>query len=88
VSDRFLNDSEKVLFNQDSAQELTFAWSAKEALYKLNKDDSLDFKTDLIITYWDKISKLHARMRENSGWKKVNLHSMMYENLVICFNFE
>jgi phosphopantetheinyl transferase len=88
VSNRFLNQSEKELFNHESSRDLTFAWSAKEALFKLNVNVGLDFKSDLIITDWDKKSMIRARMIENSEWRNVNLHSMMHENLVICFNFE
>lgn len=88
VRKRFLNEEECALFNEDSSQELTIAWSAKEALFKLNENDGLDFKSDLIITDWDKNSKITASMRENSEWKNVNVHLMIYENLVICFNFE
>lgn len=88
VKDRFLNDSEKKIFNQNSIVELTIAWCAKEAMFKLNKNDGINFKSDLIITKWDKTSKMSAKMLENLEWKNVDLYVEKIDNLVICFNFE
>jgi 4'-phosphopantetheinyl transferase EntD len=88
VKNRFLNENEQKLFDQNSVQDLTIAWSAKEALFKLNDDSRLDFKTDLIINGWDKCSTIFAEMKQNFQWVKVNLHFEIKENLVLCFNFE
>lgn len=88
VKNRFLNENEQKLFDQNSIQDLTIAWSAKEALFKLNDDSRLDFKTDLIITGWDKCSTIFAEMKQNFQWVKVKLHFEIKDNLVLCFNFE
>jgi phosphopantetheinyl transferase len=88
VKDRFLNETEKSFFNLNSIVELTIAWCVKEALFKLNGNDGLDFKTDLIIMNWDKASTINAKMLEDSKWKEVKLHVEKIGNLVLCFNFE
>jgi len=88
VKDRFLNESEKKIINQNSITELTQAWCVKEALFKLNKDDGIEFKTNLIIQTWDDYTNIAAKMLENSSWKLVNLHVQKIENVIICFNFE
>lgn len=88
VRDRFLNQNEQELFNQNSIKELTIAWCVKEVLFKLNEDSGLNFKTDLIITAWDKYSTIHAKMKQQGNWLNVNLHFKIKDNLVLCFNFE
>lgn len=88
VKGRFLNQSEFELFNSNSLVDLTIAWCAKEALFKLNDDSGLDFKTDLIIKNWDKNSTILAEMKQNSQWVKVKLHFEVRDDLVLCFNFE
>lgn len=88
VRDRFMSDSEKKLFDQNSISELTIAWCVKEALFKLNTNSGIDFKSDLIITDWDKNSMISATMRQDSEWKDVKLYATTFENLVLCFNFE
>lgn len=88
VKGRFLNQSELELFNLNSLVDLTIAWCAKEALFKLNDDSGIDFKTDLIIKNWDKNSTILAVMKQNSQWIEVNLHFEIKDNLVLCFNFE
>jgi 4'-phosphopantetheinyl transferase EntD len=88
VKNRFLNENEQKLFDQNSVQDLTIAWSAKEALFKLNEDSGLDFKNDLIIKSWDKESTIFAIMKQNSKWIEVNLHYEIRDNVVLCFNFE
>lgn len=88
VQGRFLNQSEFELFNSNSLIDLTIAWCAKEALFKLNDDSGIDFKTDLIIKNWDKNSTILAVMKQNSQWIEVNLHFEIKDNLVLCFNFE
>jgi len=88
VKNRFLNENEQKLFDQNSVQDLTIAWSAKEALFKLNEDSGLDFKNDLIIKSWDKESTIFALMKQNSKWIEVNLHYEIRDNVVLCFNFE
>jgi 4'-phosphopantetheinyl transferase len=88
IKDRFLNESEKKIFNQSSISELTIAWCVKEALFKLNANHGIDFKNDLIIEEWDKVARISAKMQEDSKWKRVNLTVHRIENLVLCFNFE
>jgi phosphopantetheinyl transferase len=88
VKDRFLNEKEKELFDQDSILELTISWCVKEALFKLNEDSGLSFKNDLIIVSWDKSSTVFAKMRQNMKWINVKLHVELIDNLVLCFNFE
>lgn len=88
VRSRFLSENEQKLFNQNSIQDLTILWSAKEALFKLNDDSGLDFKTDLIITSWDNCSTIQAEMKQFGSWIKVKLYFEIIDNLVLCFNFE
>jgi 4'-phosphopantetheinyl transferase EntD len=88
VRDRFLNDAEKDLFDQNSISELTIAWCAKESLFKLNDNDRLDFKSDLILREWNKSSIISSIMLQDSEWKEVELFVGIIENLILCFNFE
>ncbi len=88
VRNRFLNENEQKIFDHNSILDLTVAWSAKEALFKLNDDSGIDFKTDLILTEWDKTSTIFAEMKQNFQWVKVKLHVEINDNLVLCFNFE
>lgn len=88
VRNRFLNENEQKLFDKNSIRDLTIAWSAKEALFKLNENTGLDFKSDLIITNWDKASTIWASMKQNSKWVEIKLHVQRIDNLVLCFNFE
>jgi 4'-phosphopantetheinyl transferase EntD len=88
VKDRFLNENEKQLFEQNEINQLTIAWCAKESMFKLNEDSGLKFKTDILINEWDKISTIHASMKQNMKWIDVKLHFEIIDNLVLCFNFE
>ncbi len=49
LRDKFLNDSEKQIFDLTDSLEMTMAWSCKETLYKLAGRKKIIFKTDLLL---------------------------------------
>ncbi|MGB1518020.1 MAG: 4'-phosphopantetheinyl transferase family protein [Crocinitomicaceae bacterium] len=51
--DKFLNESEKKIFDTTSYIEMTKVWSAKEALYKLAGRKKIIFKSDLLLNNED-----------------------------------
>lgn len=50
VESKFCSDSEQVLFDHTSAEEMTLLWSFKETLYKLSDRKELLFKKDIRVT--------------------------------------
>jgi phosphopantetheinyl transferase len=88
VANRFLSDSEKVILDINSCQQLTIAWCIKEALYKLNNNIGIDFKKDIQILGFNDGAFISARMKQDSKWIEKKLKYEVIDNLIMCYNFE
>lgn len=68
VKHRFLSDQE--LKTATSTKDLTLYWSAKETLFKLDKEQGLDFREDLELSQTN-IGRLYGKIRQGSP---INVH--------------
>jgi phosphopantetheinyl transferase len=85
VCSKFLTSDELLSFDANSELEMTKAWSAKEALYKLAGRKELNFKTDLHlkkVTESEWIGKISHASEE---WC-VELNTFVLENFVVSVN--
>ena len=86
IKNRFLNDKELKLFGS-SIENLTIAWTIKEALFKLNTRNGIDFRKELLIDEKTDFG-FNCRMLDFDGWRLVKLKTLLKENLIISYNFE
>jgi phosphopantetheinyl transferase (holo-ACP synthase) len=86
IRKRFLNDEEQVLFGR-SIENLTIAWTLKEAMFKLNERKGIDFRKELLVVEKTEFGYL-GMMLDIDGWRTVKLKSLQKENLIISYNFE
>ena len=86
IKNRFLNDKELKLFGS-SIENLTIAWTIKEALFKLNTRNGIDFRKELLIDEKTDFG-FNCRMLDIDGWRLVKLKTLLKENLIISYNFE
>lgn len=86
VKERFLNDEELGLFGS-SIENLTIAWTLKEAMFKLNDRKGIDFRKELLVVEKTEFGYL-GMMLDIDGWRLVNLKTLQKENLIISYNFE
>ncbi len=86
VKKRFLNDEELGLFGS-SIENLTIAWTLKEAMFKLNDRKGIDFRKELLVVEKTEFGYL-GMMLDIDGWRLVNLKTLQKENLIISYNFE
>ena len=86
VKKRFLNDEELGLFGS-SIENLTIAWTLKEAMFKLNDRKGIDFRKELLVVEKTEFGYL-GMMLDIDGWRLVNLKTLKKENLIISYNFE
>ncbi len=86
IRKRFLNDEEQVLFGS-SIENLTIAWTLKEAMFKLNERKGIDFRKELLVVEKTEFGYL-GMMLDIDGWRTVKLKSLQKENLIISYNFE
>jgi hypothetical protein len=86
VKDRFLNDTELSFFG-NSIKNLTIAWTLKEALFKLNTRNGIDFRTELLIEEKTLVG-YNCKMLDTDGWRFVKLKVIEKDNLIISYNFE
>ena len=87
VRPRFLNERELEIINATDLEFNTIAWCIKEVLFKLSKNEGLDFKIDLLILEeidWRK--KFQCSMREGNEMKGVIVEIVRVDNLIIAFN--
>ena len=49
IKDKFLNDNEVKLIDDNSIKDLTLIWSIKESIYKIYKKQGLSFKKHIIV---------------------------------------
>ena len=86
IKNRFLNEKELKLFDS-SIENLTIAWTLKEALFKLNTRNGIDFRKELLIE-GKTDDGYNCKMFDHDGWRIVKLKTLRKENLIISYNFE
>jgi len=86
IKNRFLNEKELKLFDS-SIENLTIAWTLKEALFKLNTRNGIDFRKELLIE-GKTDDGYNCKMFALDGWRNVKLKTLQNENLIISYNFE
>jgi phosphopantetheinyl transferase (holo-ACP synthase) len=86
IKNRFLNEDELVIFGT-AIEDLTKAWTIKEALFKLNNRKGIDFRKELIIEEKTGIG-FNCRMLDKDGWRTVKIKTLQKGNLIISYNFE
>ncbi len=86
IKSRFLNEDELVLIGS-TIENLTTAWTLKEAMFKLNSKTGIDFRKELLIKEKTDFGYL-GEMLDMDGWRTVKLKSIQKENLIISYNFE
>ncbi len=86
IVDRFLNSNEKLLF-ENTAKEITIAWTIKEALFKRNNRSGIIFKEEILIEKRMDENIHQCRILNDSGWEIVYVRSEQIENLIISFTF-
>ena len=86
IKQRFLNNEEQTLFGTN-IENLTIAWTLKEAMFKLNNRTGIDFRTELLIVEKTDFGFL-GKMLDKDGWRSVKLKTIRKENLIISYNFE
>jgi phosphopantetheinyl transferase (holo-ACP synthase) len=86
IKNRFLNEKELKIFDS-SIENLTIAWTLKEALFKLNTRNGIDFRKELLIE-GKTDDGYNCKMFDLDGWRIVKLKTLQKENLIISYNFE
>ncbi len=86
IKNRFLNEEELKLFGS-SIENLTIAWTLKEALFKLNTRSGIDFRKELLIEEKTDFG-YNCKMFDFDGWRIVKLKTQRKGNLIISYNFE
>lgn len=86
IKERFLNDEELYMFG-NSIENITTAWTLKEAMFKLNERKGIDFRKELLVIENTEVGFL-GKMLDIDGWRLVNLKTLQKENLIISYNFE
>ncbi len=86
IRNRFLNEKELKLFSS-SIENLTIAWTLKEALFKLNSRNGIYFRKELLIEEKTDFGFI-GKMLDKDGWRIVKLKTLLKGNLIISYNFE
>lgn len=86
IKNRFLNEGELLLIGT-TKENLTIAWTIKEALFKLNNRKGIDFRKELLIEEKTDFG-FKCRMLDQDGWRIVKIKTLQKENLIISYNFE
>ena len=86
IKNRFLNEDELKLLDS-SIENLTIAWTLKEALFKLCNRNGVDFRKELLIE-GKTDDGYNCKMFDLDGWRLVKLKTVRKENLIISYNFE
>ena len=79
IKHKFISNNDNIL---DNKMEVTLAWIAKEAVYKLHQKGGIDFKKDIIIHKIDTIKKqIHTTFQKKNlvlNFQKINNHFLVY----------
>jgi 4'-phosphopantetheinyl transferase len=88
VKDRFLNPAELASINKDrELEQLTLAWCAKEALYKLYGDRNLDFRENILVEIPSRAgSFFKARIRRGGKENKYRLFSEKIGDFILVYS--
>ena len=87
IRPRFLNERELEMINSTDLEYNTIAWCIKEVLFKLSKNEGLDFKIDLLILEEiESRKKFQCSMREGNEMKGVIVEIVRVDKLIIAFN--
>ena len=81
-----MNEGELLLIGT-TKENLTIAWTIKEALFKLNNRKGIDFRKELLIEEKTDFG-FKCRMLDQDGWRIVKIKTLQKENLIISYNFE
>ncbi len=82
---KFLNPSERIIFDTEDELEMTKCWSAKETLYKLAGRNFIDFKDELILSKNDS-NELTGKIINSDEVLEVSLHDFRYKNQIVTIN--
>tara|TARA_B100001109_G_C18864477_1_gene476179 strand:+ start:3797 stop:4435 length:639 start_codon:yes stop_codon:yes gene_type:complete len=88
IKDKFLNQHEYELIDQNDITQLTIAWSIKEALFKMYGKDDIFLKPNIEVTSLDFNSMKGAasgRVVANNFDKKFNLNIELIEDYVLAY---
>ena len=77
---KFMNESELKQIDPENPEDITFFWSAKEAMFKLYEKGNLDFCDDMEVIKSESIATINAT-------QKVTIHSLIFENYMIVIAF-
>lgn len=82
IASRFVSEEEKQFISEQKILDLTKIWTMKEAMFKLNNRNGIEFITELIIE--GKSGDVYSgKMLTENGWKQVKLECFQLEALVI-----
>lgn len=82
---KFLNPSERIIFDTEDELEMTKCWSAKETLYKLAGRNFIDFKDELILSKNDS-NELTGKIINSDEILEVSLYDFIYKNQIVTIN--
>jgi 4'-phosphopantetheinyl transferase len=87
VRERFLHTEESASINKDKVlEQLTLAWCAKEALYKLYGQRNLDFRENIRVEIPDCAGMtFKAEIRFGGNIDKYQLYSEMIGNYIMVY---
>lgn len=87
VWEKFLNDEEMSAIGQERKLELmTLAWCAKEALYKVYGERSLDFRENMVLSIPDRAGKsFSGEIRVRGNIHKYHLFSEMVNDYILVY---
>ncbi len=82
---KFLNQTERIIFDTEDELEMTKCWSAKETLYKLAGRNFIDFKKELTLAKND-LNEVIGTILNPEETVEVKLHDFIYKNQIITLN--
>ena len=87
VKDKFLNEKESLLIGKDrELEQLTLAWCAKEALYKLHGKRNLDFRENMMVDIPPKAGmKFNGEIIFAGKRDKYQLFSEMIDGYILVY---
>lgn len=84
LSPKFITPEEALLFDQESALEMSALWSLKECLYKLSDRKELIFKQDILVTKRE--NRTFGSIKKSTGIYEYELHVENFRNILITCN--
>lgn len=86
IHQKFINEHEREILDVNDDLEMTKAWSAKEALYKLANRKEIIFTEELLIQ--EKVDENHwkCRVKTDQGFRDIPMHFYHSGNNVLSIN--